>query len=215
MFIVFEGGEGVGKTTQIDRVYQAFNQKNLPCIKTREPGGTPFAEKIRHLFKEKTDDSPTALTELFLICAARAQHIEKIIRPALAQHKIILCDRFLDSTYVYQHILGKIPKQEVDLHTSPILQDLLPNLTFILHCPKNLSISRVEQEKNRQPDRLDSYDSEIQNTILEGYKKVFDDKLTYPCQHIPNRVLIDASTSVEEVFRQIKATLKQYLNILL
>lgn len=213
MFIVFEGGEGVGKSTQIELIYNALRNKNLPCLKTREPGGTPFAEKIRNLFKEKSNDSPTTLTELYLICAARAQHIEKVVRPGLAENKIILCDRFLDSTYVYQHFLGKIPKETIDGPTSTILRGLIPNLTFIFNCDKNISEIRRKEEKNRHLDRLDSLDIDSHKKILEGYKKLFHDELAYPCGKIPKRINIEASLSIEEVFSQIKNSLKNSLNI--
>ena len=213
MLIIFEGGEGVGKSTQINLLNKALLDNKLPIVKTREPGGTPFAEKIRTLFKEKTDDSPTSLTELYLICAARAQHLEKFITPMLSLKKIILCDRFLDSTYVYQHILGGVPKQLIDNFTHPILQGLLPDLTFIFHCDKNIALNRIKSEENRSCDRLDSYDVHMHKTILNGYKKIFDDCLPYPCGKVPKRVLIDASVSVDAVFTQIKSAFHKYLGV--
>ncbi len=213
MFIVFEGGEGVGKSTQIELVYKALLDKKLPCVKTREPGGTPLAEKIRFLFKEKTNEAPTTLAELYLVCAARAQHVEKLIKPNLAHNKIILCDRFLDSTYVYQYLLGKLSKQVIDSATAPILQGLLPTLTFVFHCDKNFTLTRIKQEENRHTDRLDSYSTEIHDTILQGYKKVFSENFTYPCGTIPKRILINAEENMEKVFYQIKQSLNKYLSI--
>lgn len=213
MFIVFEGGEGVGKTTQIELVHKALKNKNLPSVKTREPGGTPLAEKIRNLFKEKNSDDPTPLAELYLVCAARAQHVEKVIRPNLQENKIILCDRFLDSTYVYQHILGNISKEIIDSATHSILQGLIPHITLVFHCDKKIASNRVHKEETRQLDRLDSYNENIQNIILNGYKKIIENQFSYPCANIPKRIAIDASGSIENVFAQIKNALKQHLSI--
>ncbi len=212
MLIVFEGGEGVGKSTQVDLLEKALLEKNLPAIKTREPGGTPFAEKIRALFKEKTEDAPTSLTELYLICAARAQHMQKVIEPNLMQNKIILCDRFLDSTYVYQHILGGLEKNAIDIPSNLILKGLLPNLTFIFNCKSNVSIDRIKSNREEK-DRIDSYSKDIHAVILDAYNKVFYNNIPYPCGKIPQRVLIDASRSIDEIFSQIKLFVKKYLSI--
>jgi dTMP kinase len=215
MFIVFEGGEGVGKSTQIELLYQTLKNKNIPSIKTREPGGTPFAEKIRSLFKEKNDDPPTPRTELYLICAARAQHVETIVKPHLAQKNIVLCDRFLDSTYVYQHILGKLSKQDIDQPTQSILQGLIPDLTFIFSCDSTVAMDRRKGEKNRHEDRLDSFDLNTHSIILNGYKKIAQENFAYPCGHIPKRILIDAAQNKETVFAQIKSALQQHLSVTL
>lgn len=213
MFIVFEGGEGVGKTTQIEHIFQALKKKNFPTIKTREPGGTPFAEKIRSLFKEKCDDQPTPQTELFLICAARAQHMEKVILPQLSEKKIVLCDRFLDSTYVYQHCLGHFPKEQIDTVHQLILKDLVPDLTFIFHCDQKIAQQRMRGEENRKMDRFDTKDIDFQANILNSYKKIYETKMPYPNGKIPTRILLDASQNIELIFQDIKSALKQHLGI--
>ncbi|MES2614985.1 MAG: dTMP kinase [Bdellovibrionota bacterium] len=213
VFIVFEGGEGVGKSTQIELVFNALLSQKLLCIKTREPGGTPLAEKIRSLFKEKTTDSPTALTELYLICAARAQHVEKVIAPNLAQGNIILCDRFIDSTYVYQHILGNLSKEIIDKASSTILQGLMPDLTFIFDCDYKTASNRMQGNENRQNDRFDSSHADFHKAILDGYKQIYENKLAHPCQKIPLRILINASVSIEEIFTQIQSAFKAHLSI--
>ena len=213
MFIVFEGGEGVGKSTQIETLYQVLQQKNISCVKTREPGGTPIAEKIRTLFKEKNEESLTELAEIFLICAARTQHIEKVIRPNLKKNKIILCDRFLDSTYVYQSFYGKIPKETINLFTNPILNGLVPNLTFVFHCNPKISALRMQKEEHRQADRFDTSSSSFHGLISQSYKEIVDNKFPYPCGKVPHRVLIDASQTPENVFEQIKNSFFQVLNI--
>jgi dTMP kinase len=213
MFIVFEGGEGVGKTTQIQLIEDAIKKKKLSYLKTREPGGTPLAEKIRMLFKEKNDDSPYPLTELYLICAARAQHVEKVIKPNLNKNQIILCDRFLDSTYVYQHILGQLPKDLIDTPTQHILNGIIPDLTFIFHCSQAEIKNRIVNDHLRNEDRIDSLSESFHEKILMGYKKVFDEMLPYPCNKVPKRILINANQSIESVFNQIKHELKNNLSL--
>ncbi len=213
MFIVFEGGEGVGKSTQLEWLTQAFENQKIPCVKTREPGGTPFAEKIRSLFKEKTEENPLPMTELFLICAARTQHLEKKILPFLSEKKIVLCDRFLDSTYVYQHFVGNVPKEIIDIPMKMILKNLLPDLTFVLHCRKDLAQKRRQGHSHRQLDRMDTMAESIHNQIAEAYLKIVETRFPYPNDKEPKRVLIDTSGSSHETFEQIKKHIKSELNI--
>jgi dTMP kinase len=102
VFITFEGTEGVGKSTQVERLREALAQRGIACCVTREPGGTALAEQIRELLLSPRDEPMDAHTELLLVFAARAQHLARVIRPALAQGQWVLCDRFTDATYAYQ-----------------------------------------------------------------------------------------------------------------
>lgn len=215
MFIVFEGGEGVGKTTQLELLFSTFIQQGISCIKTREPGGTPFAENIRSLFKQINphEDSPIPMTELYLICAARAQHLEKIVLPAIEKKTVVLCDRFLDSTYVYQCCLGKVQKEIVDTVSSFILKDLIPDLTFVFNCDEEITKDRIAKQNHRSLDRLDSYENEIHNKIRLGYQKIVTQNYTYPNGKIPKRILIDSNRSKEDIFDEIHKTLSKEFNI--
>lgn len=216
MFIVFEGGEGVGKTTQLELLFSTFIQQGISCIKTREPGGTPFAENIRSLFKQISlnEDSPIPMTELYLICAARAQHLEKVVLPALKEKKIVLCDRFLDSTYVYQCCLGQVQKEIVDQVSHFILKDLMPDLTFVFTCDEKTANERIAKQHHRSLDRLDSYESEIHNKIRLGYQEIVTQNYVYPNGKVPKRILIDANKSKEDIFDEIRKSISKEFHIL-
>lgn len=209
MFIVFEGSEGVGKTTQLELLFSTFVQQGISCIKTREPGGTPFAEDIRSLFKQLNShgDAPLPMTELYLVSAARAQHVEKVILPALAQKKVVLCDRFLDSTYVYQCYLGKIKKEVIDAVSKFILGDLMPDVTFIFTCSEDIARERISKQGSRGADRLDSYDVQTHKNLMMGYQEIFEKNYSYPNGKNPKRILIDASKSKEEIFDFIQKSI--------
>jgi dTMP kinase len=214
-FIVFEGGEGVGKSTQIDRLFKALQHKHKVCCCTREPGGTPFAENIRGLFKtiDAQSDAPLPLTELLLIAAARHQHIQKLIKPELNKGSLVLCDRFVDSTYVYQNIVGGVPKKIVDDILAIVLDDVCPDLTFVFTATLENSLARIHKEKNRVSDRLDSYDENIHAAIHKGYFTVFHTPYAYPSGKVPHRILVDANASIEQVFDVIKSAMAQHLGI--
>ncbi len=212
-FIVFEGGDGVGKSTQINLLSQALRNSQKQIVCTREPGGTPFAEKIRSLFKDISEDSPFPLTEMHLICAARAQHMERVIHPALDKKQIILCDRFLDSTYVYQHILGKIPKETIDSAHRYILNSIIPDLTFVLHCPWQIAHERRSVDVYRQSDRLDSLDKNAHLIINKAYEAIYENNFSYPCGKSPKRIYIDASREPNQVFKNITHYINKELGI--
>lgn len=209
VLIVFEGGEGVGKTTQVELLYDALLRAKQSVLKTREPGGTPLAEKIRNLFKEKNNDPPKSLTELYLISAARNQHVEQILLPALAKKKFILCDRFIDSTYVYQSIVGGLKKEIVDKASLPVLHDVVPDLTFIFYCDPKLAHQRMQAQTHRTLDRLDSFTNSIHEKISLGYKEIYDNKYTYPNGVLPERVFVDASASVTDIFLFLTQEIKK------
>ncbi len=214
-FIVFEGGEGVGKTTQIELLYKAIQKTGKPCTQTREPGGTPLAEQIRSLFKQVDPkiEAPTPLTELLLVSASRAQHIENVIFPKLKEGHIILCDRFLDSTYVYQSILGKLPKKTIDSVSAIFLEDLIPHLTFIFTIEPDIALQRIARENKRTLDRMDSQQQQIHQTIKEGYAKIYQEQYPYPNGKVPKRILLNANQSPEDLHLQIKAALAAQLGL--
>jgi dTMP kinase len=207
MFIVFEGGEACGKTTQISMLAKRLDQLNVPLVQTREPGGTPLAEHLRAIFKQPVvqSDEPTALTELHIVMAARAQHVEKVLRPALSAKKTILCDRFLDSSYVYQGIRGGLSLVEINQAAAPILLGLIPNVTFIL------SIDLLETQKRlsaRQgnsiaEDRLDNSNSTALQLISDGYLRIVSAQQPYPCGNVPRRIVVDASAPKDIVHQFI------------
>ena len=144
-FITGEGIEGAGKTTCMDTIKQLLTKNSIEFIATREPGGTPLAEKIRALLLDVEEDTPAPLTELLLMFASRAQHINEVIRPALSDGIWVLCDRFTDATYAYQGG-GRGLKLDLISQLEQIAQDdLRPHLTLILDVSPELGMTRVRE----------------------------------------------------------------------
>ena len=154
-FIVFEGVEGTGKSYQINKLYNKLINKKFKVIKTREPGGSFTAEKIRNLiFSEKSNQFDN-LTDFYLINAARNEHVKKTLLPAKKQKKIIISDRFTDSTYAYQVMGNKVDKNINSLNQKYILKDLKPNLTIVLKANFKSIFSRIKKrKKNNKFDKL-------------------------------------------------------------
>jgi len=146
-FIVFEGIEGTGKTYQINKLYNNLKSKKIISIKTREPGGCPSAEKIRKLIFSKTSNQFDSLTDFYLMCAARNEHVKKLLLIAQKKNKVVICDRFTDSTYAYQVIGNKIEKNFNMLNQKFILNRLKPNLTIVLKSNFNTIFSRIKKRK--------------------------------------------------------------------
>jgi len=146
-FIVFEGVEGTGKSFQINKLYNNLKKKKIISIKTREPGGSHSAEKIRNLIFSKKSDQFEKLTDFYLMCAARNEHINKTLLPARKLKKIVICDRFVDSTYAYQVIGNKINKKMNNLNQKHILKKFKANLTIILKSDFKTIFSRIKKRK--------------------------------------------------------------------
>lgn len=203
-FIVFEGGEGCGKSTQAAKLAQYLRDKGLTVLETREPGGTPLAEDIRKVFKSvpTSGDIPTPRTELLLVMAARAQHIEKTILPALQAGKWVICDRFLDSSYIYQGFRGGLSKTEIDTVAAPVVKGLQPDLTFVLRVDLQTAHSRISARPGTEADRLDT--ELIQNASLHSaFESLVTSRTPYPDGRVPARVLLDGSGTVEQVQQRV------------
>lgn len=193
LFITFEGGEGAGKTTLIDSLASELSSKGCSFIKTREPGGTPLGEKIRHLLLEPYPLS--AYAELSLFLASRAQHIQEVIRPALQEQKIVLCDRFNDSTIAYQGAARDLGPEKVAQFCAFISQNLEPDLTFYLDLDPKIGFSRIEK---RSKDRIETEALSFHQKIREAFHKLAK-------QH-PHRLhILDASQAPSKVFADAKA----------
>ena len=145
LFITFEGGEGSGKTTQIKRLAESLAQI-IPArslVVTREPGGVPAAESIRELLVNGDTEKWQPLTEAFLMSAARHEHVEQIIRPALMQNKLVISDRFTDSTIIYQGVVGGVASQHIDAMNKISCGDIAPDLTIILDMDSQTGLARA------------------------------------------------------------------------
>ena len=191
MFISFEGTEGVGKTTLINRVEQWLQQQQRPYLRTREPGGTPLAEQIRSLLLTPQVEPMAADCELLLLFAARAQHLQQVIVPALQAGQWVLCDRFIDASFAYQAagrgITGAKIQQLVDLFVP-----VLPERTFWLDAPVELGLQRAQQR-----GQLDRFEQEK----VEFFQKVracYQQRASAEPQRF---VRLDASESAEQVWQ--------------
>lgn len=198
-FITLEGGEGVGKSTNLSFTKQFLEEKGICVISTREPGGTAFAEKIRHLLLEKSEEQVSDLTELLLMFAARAQHIKHVIQPALSQGHWVLCDRFTDATYAYQ---GGGRKMDASIITSLELMvqgRLKPDLTLLLDAPVETGMTRANKR-----GELDRFELE-KTAFFERVRAVYLQRAsTYP-QQIK---IINANQALDKVQKEIKSVLQ-------
>ncbi|MDQ9009231.1 dTMP kinase [Acinetobacter gerneri] len=191
MFISFEGTEGVGKTTLIQKLHQHFQQKGIDVVLTREPGGTPLAEQIRSLLLSVNHDEKMANdTELLLMYAARAQHLENVIIPALNAGKVVLCDRFSDSSFAYQCAGRGLSPEKLQLLNQNFVSKM-PDITFWLDAPIELGMTRA-----RERGALDRFEQE---------KVCFFEKVRSGFEHIqqnePQRMKrLDATQLPEKVF---------------
>lgn len=178
MFITFEGIDGSGKTTQLKIFADYLESKGIDFVTFREPGGTIFSEKIRELLLDK-DNEISSLTELLLFEAARNHLVDKLIRPALEQNKIVLCDRFYDSTTAYQGWGRQLDLDMVRVLNSIATNGLQPDLTYYLKLPLDEAKNR---SKSRNIDRIESGDDGFFERIMLGFEHI--------CENEPNRCFI-------------------------
>lgn len=201
MFVTFEGIDGSGKSTHAKNFCEFLKSKGLDVVFSREPGGTPLGEDIRNFALKKYDDkSKTA--ELYLFEASRAEHYEKIIKPALKAGKFVVLDRFCDSTLAYQGYGNKNNLEAVKFIDDFATEGLKPDLTFYLDIDPQKSFER--QRGRKTTDVIEERGIEYQKRVREGYLKIYDEN-----KH--RIVLIDSSGEVEDVDQAIfKAFLQRY-----
>lgn len=170
LLISFEGSEGSGKTTQIALLTERFEKLGYEVIVTREPGGTEIGEEVRHLLKHGTaGDGMFPETELLLFAASRAQLVREVILPALEEGKIILCDRYLDSTTVYQGVARQLSEDPVTYINEFAVGKLMPDLTIVLDVPAEIGLDRIKHRATGIPDRMERENIEFYEAVREGY----------------------------------------------
>ncbi len=208
-FITFEGGEGSGKSTQLARLADYLEKKGYPVVRTREPGGTVLADRIRALILDKTEGAtPGAApmdpkTELFLYLASRAQHIAEVIRPALEAGKIVLCDRFTDATLAYQGAARGLPKAEIESMARFAAQGIAPDHTFLLQMDVSKALARMKARG--ASNRLDEEALQFHEAVQRGY--------TALAQAEPKRiVVINANAPIPVVAAQIQEQADAFLS---
>lgn len=205
LFISFEGGEGCGKSTQIDLLTHFLKSQGHRVTNLREPGGTPLGEKIRHLLQHDPDGQEmTTETELLLFAASRAQLTRTRIQPALDRGEIVICDRFMDSTTVYQGVARQIDEKTVEQINHFAVGPTLPDLTLLLDLPPEIGMSRVHRRTNGNLDRMEQEADSFFQAVREGYLKLAEKNR--------NRFrIIDAEQPIETVGASIKATISEKL----
>jgi len=204
LFVTFEGGEGAGKTTLIDRMYNHLRSNGHEVIKTREPGGTRMGYSIRNLVLHQEDPHPTKRAELFLFLADRAQHVEEIILPALEREKIVLCDRFNDSTLAYQGAARSFNPEILKSFCSFAACELVPDLTLFLDLDPAIGLQRAKQSKGDVHDRLEKETAEFHIKVREAFLSFSKEE--------PHRFhIIDAKQPTDTVFELAQKEIDQVL----
>ena len=197
LFITFEGVEGCGKSTQISLLNDTLLSKGLKVVLTREPGGTQIGEKIRGLLLDVGSKGMNATTELLLYAAARAQHVAEVIRPAVKAGKIVLCDRYFDSTAAYQGAArtldGNILKKLHEIAT----ENLVPDITFLLDCPVKTGFERIHNQRGKEQfDRLEQESKDFHEKVRAGYLKLAEKEPKRFC-------IIDGGQGIEKIRQNI------------
>ena len=200
-FITVEGTEGVGKTTNINFIKSWLRQKEVKFVATREPGGTPLAEEIRDLLLKPRDELVVSSAELLLMFAGRAQHLNKVILPALQADTWVLCDRFTDATYAYQGF-GRQMSSELIVQLENIVQgDIRPDLTLLLDIPVEIGLERANDRGD--PDRFEQEQHDFFNRVRAGY-------LSLANENSDRYVVIDASQELQGVQTDIALALDTF-----
>jgi dTMP kinase len=203
-FITFEGSEGVGKTTQIKKLEEALKNQGHDVVVTREPGGTQSAEAIRDLiFSDQYDGQWSPHAETLMMFAARAMHIKDVIQPAIEMAQIVICDRFIDSTRVYQGIINQVSMDFIHQLEREIVGAFMPSVTLILDVPAEIALKRVQErgaENNNDRGSVDFYQN-----LRDGF-------LTITQEETERCIVIDAHKSEDDISQEIQTIISERLH---
>jgi dTMP kinase len=203
-FITLEGGEGVGKSTQLKRLAEVLRGRGLEVVETREPGGSPGAEAIRRLLLEGEGDRWTAEGEALLFAAARADHVARTIRPALERGAWVLCDRYLDSSIAYQGAAGGVGTDAIRALHAAGSKGFLPDRTLLLELPAEEAGGRLRVRDARGSDRIGGRGGGFHDRVAQGFRALAEEE--------PERFRrVDASGSPEEVTPRLMAAIEDML----
>ena len=201
-FITFEGGEGTGKTTIINYISKYLNDKGYSVISTREPGGIEIAEQIRNIILDVKNTKMDYRTEALLYAASRTQHLAEKVIPALNEDKIVLCDRYLDSSLVYQGIARGLGIDNV-LKINMFALQYMPNITFFIDVKPEICFKRLK-DNNREMDRLDLEKMDFHDKVYEGYREV--------AKMFPERIIsIDGDRTIDEIIKDVEKEINKLL----
>lgn len=203
-FITIEGGEGSGKTSLIKLLVNDFKEMNIDTLTSREPGGSKIAEEIRSVILNVENTNMDYMTEALLYAASRKQHLEEIIKPAIENGKVVICDRYIDSSLAYQgwaRGLGIDTVYDINMYATG---GFLPDLTLFIDIPAEVGLERIKSN-NRDVDRLDLEKISFHHKVREGYLKV--------AQMFPERIaIIDGNKPLEEVYKDIKEVIQKAMS---
>ena len=209
--ITFEGIEGSGKSTQIKLVAEYLMKKKVPLVVTQEPSGTGIGRKIGGILFNREHSHLCAETEMFLFCAARAQHVREVIMPALEQNKVVLCDRFSDATYAYQGFGRGLNQEFIRLINDYSALLLKPDMTLLFDLPVEIGLRRATDRNNRlekpsATDRFERETLEFHRRIREGYLDIL--------RKDPERFrLIDANRDVDVIQEEVRRHISDFINL--
>lgn len=205
IFITIEGPEGAGKTTVLQMLAEDLQKKGLDIVATREPGGIPIAEKIREIILNPEHQEMDPKTEALLYAAARRQHLVQKILPALNKGAIVLCDRFIDASLVYQGIARKIGIEEVFMINQFAVEQIMPDLTLYFDILPEIGLERIRKNKREEVNRLDLENMEFHHLVREGYlllEKKFPERIKK----------IDANKPLDLVFKEARQWINTLIN---
>jgi len=207
ILISFEGSEGSGKSTQIARLAEHLQKVGREVIATREPGGTEIGEQIRNIIVHNSKgDEMCPETELLLFTAARAQLVREVIAPALMRGAVVLSDRYLDSSTVYQGIARNLAPDPVNQINRFAVGSVMPDMTIVIDVPTDVSLARIRQRASDLPDRMERENIEFYNKVREGYLLL--------AQQWPERVtVIDGTQSPDAIEKEVWGVVQERLEL--
>ena len=201
IFITFEGGDGSGKSTQIRKLMKYLEGKGYSVVLTREPGGTPIGEKIRDIILDKKNFEMVPMAEAMLYAASRAQHVEEVIKPALAAGSVVICDRFIDSSLAYQGYARGLGKS-VEVINEYALDGIMPDLTFLMKIDPGRGKKRIG---GREADRIETEALSFHQKVFDGYEELE--------RNSDGRIVgIDATGKVNDISKEIIIAFEEYIN---
>jgi len=203
LFITFEGPDGAGKTTQIKLLYDYLKQEGFDVVVTIEPGGTVIGQKIRKILLDKKNAGISHKAETLLFLASRAELVSKLITPALNEGKIVICDRFFDSTVVYQGIARDLGKKRILDMSLWSTGGIVPDITFLLSIKAGRGKKRMDKASKKR-DRIELEENNFREKIFKGYLNIAN-------ENKDRFVIIDGEGNIEEIFKEIKSRVKRYL----
>lgn len=203
LLIALEGPDGCGKTTQIQLLDNYFRTKGFDVIKTREPGGTAISEKIRNIILDNNNNEMSDMCEALLYAASRAQLADEVIKPALKSGKMVICDRFVYSSMVYQGIGRDLGMETIKSINEAALRGLGADIVFMITIPYEQGLERKRNQ--RELDRLENVGDNFHKKVFEGYSKI--------CEIYDKIIVIDGNKSIEEIHDEIITHIEQKIGI--